>query len=207
MIWLGWYGMLLLSLLAACVCMGISALVTVTRRVDRAVLTGASVTLGIMGSVLALAASVPVMLGLTGGMWPPALGILGAAGAMAGIVGCLMARTYSRAAGTVMLAAGLLTFISLAGPALLMTAGALAASKPLVLTGKRAVMRSLRIALSMAFPVLLLTSLYFDVGRGFLFATLGVFAAYIAVMAMDFAWSKGTRRNQGASVRLQGSAR
>ncbi len=200
MIWLGWYEMLLLSLLTACVCMGISALVTVTRRVDRAVLTGASVTLGMMGSVLALAASVPVMLGLTGGMWPPVLGVMGAVGGMAGIVGCLLARTHSRAAGITMLAAGLLAFITLVGPALLMTAGSLAASKPLALTGKRAVVRSLRIALSMAFPVLLLASLYFSVGRGFLLATLGVFAAYIAVMVVDFAWSKGTRRGQGASV-------
>ena len=97
-----------------------------------------------------------------------------------------------------MLAAGLLTFITLAGPALLMTAGSLAASKPLELRGKRAAVRSLRIVLSMAFPVLLLTLLYFDVGSGFLLATLGVFAAYIAVMVADFAWSKGTRRGQGA---------
>jgi len=193
MIWLGWYEMLLLSLLTACVCMGISALATVSRRLDRAVLTGAAVTLGLMGSVLALVASVPVMVGLTGGMWPSVFGYLGAAGGMAGIAGCLLARTHSRAAGITMLAAGLLTFITLAGPALLMTAGSLAASKPLALTGRRAVMRSLRIALSMAFPVLLLASLYFDVGKGFLLATLGVFAAYIAVMIVDFVWSKGSR--------------
>ncbi len=196
MIWLGWYEMLLLSLLAACVCMGISALVTVFRQLDRAVLTGAAVTLGLMGSVLALAASVPVMLGLANGMWPEAVGVLGAAGGVAGIVGCLLARAHSRAAGVMMLAAGLLTFISLAGPALLMTAGALAANKPQTLAGKRAVMRSLRIVLSMAFPVMLLAFAYFEVGSAFLYAMLGVVVAYFAVMVIDFVWSKNSRRAQ-----------
>ena len=203
MIWLGWYEMLLLSLLAACVCMGISALVTVFRQLDRAVLTGAAVTLGLMGSVLALAASVPVMLGLANGMWPEAVGVLGAAGGVAGIVGCLLARAHSRAAGVMMLAAGLLTFISLAGPALLMTAGALAANKPQTLAGKRAVMRSLRIVLSMAFPVMLLAFAYFEVGSAFLYAMLGVVVAYFAVMVIDFVWSKGSRRAQtGTAQRL-----
>ena len=203
MIWLGWYEMLLLSLLAACVCMGISALVTVFRQLDRAVLTGAAVTLGLMGSVLALAASVPVMLGLANGMWPEAVGVLGAAGGVAGIVGCLLARAHSRAAGVMMLAAGLLTFISLAGPALLMTAGALAANKPQTLAGKRAVMRSLRIVLSMAFPVMLLAFAYFEVGSAFLYAMLGVVVAYFAVMVIDFVWSKNSRRAQtGAAQRL-----
>ena len=200
MIWLGWYEMLLLSLLAACVCMGISALVTVTRRLDRAVLTGEAVTLRLMGSVLALAASVPVMLGLANGMWPEAVGVLGAAGGVAGIVGCLLARAHSRAAGVMLLAAGLLTFISLAGPALLMTAGALAANKPQTLAGKRAVMRSLRIVLSMAFPVMLLAFMYFNVGSAFLYTMLGVVAAYFAVMIIDFVWSKDSRRAQAKAV-------
>ena len=203
MIWLGWYEMLLLSLLVACVCMGISALVTVFRRLDRAVLTGAAVTLGLMGSVLALAASVPVMLGFANDMWPEAVGVLGAAGGVAGIVGCLLARAHSKAAGVTLLAAGLLTFISLAGPALLMTAGALAANKPQTLAGKRAVMRSLRIVLSMAFPVMLLAFAFFEVGSVFLYTMLGVVAAYFAVMIIDFVWSKDSRSAQAGAVRRQ----
>ena len=200
MLWLGWYEMLLLSLLAACVCMGISALVAVFRQLDRAVLTGAAVTLGLMGSVLALAASVPVMLGLANGMWPETVGVLSAAGGVAGIAGCLLVRTRGRAAGITLLAAGLLAFISLAGPALLMTAGALAANKPQALTGKRAVIRSLRIVLSMAFPVILLAFVYFDVGRTFLFTMMGVILAYFAVMIIDFVWSKDSRRAQAKAV-------
>jgi hypothetical protein len=200
MIWLGWYEMLLLSLLMACVCMGISALVTVTRKVDRSVLTGASVTLGLMGSVLALAASAPVMVGLAGGMWPAVFGYLGAMGGMVGIVGCLLARTHRRASGYMMLAAGLLTFITLAGPALLMTAGALAASRQLALTGKRAVVRVLRIVTSMAFPVLLMTTLYFSTGSALVYATLGVCGVYLAVMIIDYVWSLGSRRAQTADA-------
>lgn len=203
MIWLGWYEMLLLSLLAACVCMGMTALVTVFRQPERVTLAGASVTLGLMGSVLALAASVPVMAGLTDGMWPEAFGYISAAGGVAGIAASLLVKRYNRAAGVTLLAAGLLTFISLAGPALLMTAGALAAGKPLVLKGKRAVVRALRILLSMAFPVLLLTSLYFEVGSAVVYAMLGVFIAYFTVMIIDFVWSKNSRRAQAGTVLYQ----
>ncbi len=197
--WLGWYELMLLSMMAAGVCMGIAALATINNRLGRNIIEGASVTLGLMGGTLALAVSMLIVFGAADHAWPRVLGYVGTAGGMAGFLGSVLVKKHRKAAGIVMLAAGLLTAVTVAGPALLMTGGALASNKAQTLTVRRAVVRALRIVMSMVFLILILVPVFFIINRVFLLVAIIIFAAYLAVMILDYIWSHNSRPKQAAS--------
>lgn len=162
--WLSWWEMLMLGAVAACVCVTIVGVLTLTAPPDNRVTLGASKTLGVIGSILVLMISAMIIWGLVGEGWPAVLGYLGVAGGLTGIVGIELLRHNRKAAGILMLAAGMLSHVTVAGSALLTTGGVLLSGKPQRLTGKRAVFKMLQMVSQLMFAVLALANIVFDAG-------------------------------------------